>query len=138
LRDGWPDGRIKLYLARSLLWARRAQSVLFQEGGYLPLVTRGPSARRLCAFARRKDDAVIVIIVPRLVVSLATGQGRMPLGPVWENSAIVAPTAIAGRRWTNLLTGERVPVMSDGEDRVWRAGDVFATLPAAVLIAAPD
>ncbi|MGH6990412.1 MAG: malto-oligosyltrehalose synthase, partial [Stellaceae bacterium] len=137
LLDAWPDGRIKLHLAAALLRARRERPLLFAAGGYLPLQTRGEFGRRLCAFARRHDESAMVVIVPRLVVGLGAGQGRMPVGSAWTDSMIVAPASLAARGWSNLLSGERVLLAGDGEDRGWRAHEMFRTLPVAVLIAEP-
>jgi malto-oligosyltrehalose synthase len=135
LLDQWPDGRIKFYLQHALLAERRRQPLLFNDGSYLPLAVTGAHAGHIVAFARAKDDAAIVVVVPRLVVSLGAGEGRMPVGDVWTDSAVVCQPALAGRAWTNLLTSDvLVPYVDSGQELL-KARDVFAGLPVATLIA---
>src|SRR5581483_9922940 len=52
LLDSLEDGRVKLYVTRHALAARRAHSKLFAAGAYLPLRAGGARRRHVCAFAR--------------------------------------------------------------------------------------
>ena len=135
LLDQWPNGKIKFYLQHRLLAERRRQPVLFNDGGYLPLAATGAHADHIVAFARAKDDAAIVVVVPRLVVSLGAGEGRMPIGDVWTDSAVVCPPALTGREWTDLLTGGVLVPHVDSGQELFKARDVFAGLPVAALVA---
>src|SRR5207237_7361845 len=68
------DGRQKLFIVHRLLQMRRDHPELFAMGDYVPLaVTGAPIADHLCAFARRRDDAVLIVAVPSLVCGLYRG-----------------------------------------------------------------
>jgi (1->4)-alpha-D-glucan 1-alpha-D-glucosylmutase len=118
-----------------LLAERHRRPLLFNEGVYTALNVTGERAENLLAFTRTKDEAAIAVAVPRLVVSLGAGQRRMPIGDVWTDSAIVCPPMLAGRRWTDVFTGEVVALHCKGQDHVWKARDLFVDLPIAALIA---
>jgi (1->4)-alpha-D-glucan 1-alpha-D-glucosylmutase len=141
LLDRWRNGDIKLYLQSMLLRERRRAPAAFGEGAYTPLATRGEFADHLCAFARETEDAATIVVVPRLVVALGAGTGRMPIGPVWTDTAILSPASLAGKRWVNLFTGEAVRAAETAETAegdAWRAEDLLRALPVAVLVAAPE
>jgi (1->4)-alpha-D-glucan 1-alpha-D-glucosylmutase len=135
LLEEWPDGRIKLFLQSTLLSERRRQPDLFSDGAYTALGAKGGHADHICAFLRTKERAAIAVVVPRLVVGLDAGEGRMPIGPIWEDCAVPCPPSWEGRRWSNIFTGEAVAPSLEGEDRVWRVRDLFAVLPLAALVA---
>ncbi len=133
--ENWHDGNIKLYATAQLLAERQRRPVLFNDGVYTPLNVTGERTDNLLGFTRTKDEAALAVAVPRLVVSLGAGEGRMPIGDVWTDSAVVCPPTLAGRRWTNVFTGEVAALHSEGLDTVWKARDLFLDLPIAALIA---
>jgi maltooligosyltrehalose synthase len=51
----------------------------------------------------------------------------------WSGTRIRLPAELGGAAWTSPLTLERVAAQEDGLD----AGDLFGTLPVALLVAAP-
>lgn len=136
LLDQWTDGRIKLYVHAVLLAERQRRRVLFSDGAYTALATTGTHADNIVAFARAKDEAAIIVAVPRLVAKLGPGEGRMPLGEAWTDCAVICPPTLSERRWTNIFTGETIPLPREGEHRMWRVRDIFSVLPVATLIAA--
>jgi malto-oligosyltrehalose synthase len=133
--ENWHDGNIKLYATTELLAERHRRPLLFNDGVYTPLNVTGERTDNLLAFTRTKDEAAIAVAVPRLVVSLGVGEGRMPIGDAWTDSAVVCPPTLAARRWTNVFTGEVVALHGQGQDHVWKARDLFVDLPIAALIA---
>jgi (1->4)-alpha-D-glucan 1-alpha-D-glucosylmutase len=133
--QNWHDGNIKLYATAELLAERHRRPLLFNDGVYTALNVTGERADNLLAFARTRDEAAIAVAVPRLVVSLGAGEGRMPIGDAWTDSAVICPPTLAGRRWTNVFTGEVVALHGEGQDHVWKARDLFADLPIAALTA---
>ena len=133
--QNWRDGNIKLYVTTELLAERRRRPLLFSDGVYTALNVTGEWADNLLAFTRTKDEAAIAVAVPRLAVSLGAGEGQMPIGGAWTDSAVVCPPTLAGRRWTNLFTGEVVAPHVEGQDHVWKARALFAGLPIAALTA---
>ncbi|HUS82453.1 MAG TPA: malto-oligosyltrehalose synthase, partial [Dehalococcoidia bacterium] len=66
LTTGWVDGRLKLYVLSRALRFRRDHESLFSSGGYVALDTRGSSAGTVFACARRRGDAWVVCLIPRL------------------------------------------------------------------------
>jgi len=74
----WPDGRIKLFLAKHLLQLRRGHAHLFERGEYLPLRTSGTFAECCVSFVRRLDDNWIAVIAPRLSSRI----GFPPIGEI--------------------------------------------------------
>jgi len=133
--QNWHDGNIKLYATAALLAERHRRPLLFNDGVYTALNVTGERADNLLAFTRTKDEAAIAVAVPRLVVSLGAGEGRMPIGDAWTDSAVVCPPRLASRRWTNVFTGEVVALQGEGQDHVWKARDLFVDLPIAALTA---
>jgi (1->4)-alpha-D-glucan 1-alpha-D-glucosylmutase len=133
--QNWHDGNIKLYATAELLAERHRRPLLFNDGAYTALNVTGERADNLLAFTRTKDEAAIAVAVPRLVVSLGAGEGQMPISDAWTDSAVVCPPTLAGRRWTNVFTGEVVALHGEGQDCVWKARDLFADLPIAALTA---
>jgi len=129
LLDRIEDGRAKLYLTWKTLARRRALAGLFRDGEYLPLAVEGRRAEHLCAFARRHDQATVVVVVPRCVAHLAP-EGRLPLEKVWADTWVEAPSAGA---FENVLTGEnhRTERRSD-RDRL-SAAALLRSFPVAML-----
>jgi (1->4)-alpha-D-glucan 1-alpha-D-glucosylmutase len=126
------DGRIKLYLTWAALELRREREALFALGEYLPLRASGPASEHVVAFARRHGDDALVVAAGRLFAALDAA-ARPPVGPVWEETALDAPTA---GEWVNLLTGERVSTRDEAGAPRLAAAEVFATLPWALLVRA--
>ncbi|MBI3978715.1 MAG: malto-oligosyltrehalose synthase, partial [Chloroflexi bacterium] len=128
------DGRIKLYLIHRTLRFRRACEPLFTSGTYRPLEARGAQEDHVCAFARALGEETILVVVPRLVVGLAAGAERPPMGPdVWQDTRLALPDEPAGRRYRNLFTGEVLAVDArDGESGLSLAA-VLAHFPVALL-----
>jgi (1->4)-alpha-D-glucan 1-alpha-D-glucosylmutase len=128
------DDRLKLFVTGGLLRFRRAQSALFQCGGYSPLRVDGFRRDHLFAFARTLRGQHVLVVVPRLVAALLPEADVPPLGErVWGDSRIeLPPDGTPGYR--HVLTGACIPVQhSNGEAPSLRAGDVFAHLPVAIL-----
>jgi maltooligosyltrehalose synthase len=62
----WRDGRIKQALIARTLALRRVFPALFAGGGYEPLDVRGAFPDRVVAFARRFNEELVAVIIPRL------------------------------------------------------------------------
>jgi (1->4)-alpha-D-glucan 1-alpha-D-glucosylmutase len=123
LAPSWQDGREKLFVTQRLLALRRANPGLFAAGDYQPLeIGAGRHADRLCAFARRHGDVLMVAAVPRLTWGLFRDGETAD----WGATEIALPAA---EGWHNVFTGERL----DGRQQV-RAGELFREFPVAVLV----
>jgi (1->4)-alpha-D-glucan 1-alpha-D-glucosylmutase len=124
----WADGRIKLATIATLLRHRRDASELYTEGDYQPLPAVGAHAEELCAFARTRGPLLMIVAVAR-------GSRRRQQPEFDDNTVLSVPEALHRRQWRELLTGRTLPPAS-GQ---FRATDLFADLPAAVLVAdVPD
>jgi len=137
LLDTWTDGRIKFFISAALLGLRRARPDLFSRGEYAPLAAAGAAADHLVAFARTTEAEALIVAVPRLVAGLGAGEGNMPIGDAWADTAITCPPALANRDWQNTLTGETIAVRNAGNIPAWQARELFAILPVATLHAGP-
>ncbi|MBI1993856.1 MAG: malto-oligosyltrehalose synthase [Deltaproteobacteria bacterium] len=128
----WQDGRVKLYLIYKALHFRRTQSLLFQEGHYIPLYASGKPREHLCAFARKKGKAWALAVVPRLT-SAWIKTASLPVGrECWGDSRLYLPRQ-APTLWLNLLTREELEAASGKEAKELRLSDVFQTFPVALL-----
>jgi (1->4)-alpha-D-glucan 1-alpha-D-glucosylmutase len=126
------DGCIKLYLIERTLRCRHTLPRLFAEGSYGALEATGPHAEHVVAFARRQDDAEMVVVTPRLVTRL-TGEDAAPLGDVWNGDFLTLPNATPGTAYTHLFTNERIiAVEQDGKIGLPLTA-IFANFPVAVL-----
>jgi (1->4)-alpha-D-glucan 1-alpha-D-glucosylmutase len=126
------DGALKLYLTQRVLDIRRTNRDLFERGEYIPLEIAGRQRDQLCAYARRLDDREIIVVVPRLVATLAKNE---PDGSeVWGNTQILPSDVSEGTRYQNVFTGEIVtPDFTDGQ-AAFAVADLFMTLPVACLV----
>jgi (1->4)-alpha-D-glucan 1-alpha-D-glucosylmutase len=122
LAGSWQDGREKLFVIRRLLELRGAQPALFASGDYQPLeIGDGRNSDRLCAFARRHEDRLIAVAVPRLTYGLFRDGGPADFGA----TEIALPPA---ETWRNVMTGETI----EPRDRL-RASELLRQFPVAVL-----
>ncbi len=141
LLENMQDGRIKLYLTWKTLAWRREHEQLFREGSYVALKAHGQRAGHACAFARRHENGILLVIVPRLFDALDGEQDRFPrfpVGPsVWGDTWLGLPRELARRKWTNVLTGENVdeqePEGEGDKSRRLELTRLFGTFPYALL-----
>lgn len=127
------DGRIKLYLTQRALEFRRQHPDLFAQGDYHVLEAQGEKARHAVAFARSYATESMIVVAPRLVVGLAGGEERAPLGAVWGDTWLPLPEDLAERRYRNWFTGEVFMVETvDGLPGL-RLAAVLESFPVALL-----
>lgn len=127
-------GMVKLYLIYRLLNFRREHEALFRDGAYLPLQVEGEQSSHVCAFARQGEDQLLVVVVPRLIVSLADGAEILPTGEgIWGDTVIVLPADFSGEHLENLITGETVPVDTEVSLHTVPMSRVLQQFPVAAL-----
>ena len=122
LSGDWQDGREKLFVIRKLLDLRRSHPDLFVQGDYRPVEAEEGSASHICAFARARGEAQIMVIVPRLVYRLYDGS----FSAKWGATKIALPPG----DWRDVFTGR----WQDG-DRSVSVAQLLADFPVAVLSA---
>lgn len=137
LLDMWTDGRIKLFLTALALRWRSRHPLVFSRGEYIPVRARGLRRNHLVAFARRHGANVIMVVVPRLTMTLAAGRA-WPVGDAcWTQTTLLLPKQLAVGEFCNLTTGERVTPRDESGRRVLRMEQVLTVCPVALLWAGP-
>lgn len=132
----WQTGAIKLYLTLTCLDYRKRNRLLFENGSYMALDSRGLFAEHVCAFARRVEDRTTLTVIPRFLTAILRKTSE-PLGlEAWDDSCIILPDEIASNVFHNVLTKETIKAEIREGVRVLALGEVFATFPAALLEAA--
>ena len=121
------SGKIKLWLTHQLFDLRKAHEVLFSEGDYLPLKTKGSYKDHIFAFARKHKQTYVVIAVPLHAAILCKEQNTDILGLNWKDTRIELPEGV-NSEWENLLFGD-----TEGHERVVSPADIFKKMPFAVL-----
>lgn len=122
------DGRIKLFLVKRALAARRDNAYLFEKAGYQGLEVAGEHVRHVVAFARLQAGPCAVCVVPRFLTHLVA-EGEFPLGrEVWGDTCVMLPAGVS-RRWTCTISGGHVL----GTDRIM-VGDALGLFPVSLLL----
>jgi (1->4)-alpha-D-glucan 1-alpha-D-glucosylmutase len=128
LLKSWRDGRIKMFVTRTLLRFRQDRREMFLNEHYVPLDTSGLQSDRIVAYERRGTT----VIVPRLVGGVG-GAGDVPLGDAWGDTVIAAHARRARRPTRNLFTGDTVII--GGNEPLLAVSQVLRDFPVAVLAA---
>jgi len=132
------DPRCKLFLHLKVLELRRRDPELFERGEYLPLKTAGRCAPHLCAFARRLEGRLAIVLAPRLYLKLMSTVGASgddpgpPLGAaVWQDTEVRLPFALEAPL-RGVLDGETVAA-SRGSAPAILAAAALQSFPVALL-----
>ena len=132
LLASWQDGRIKQHVIAATLALRRRHPDLFETGSYEPIEALGTFADRVIAFARRTEQAMIIVVVPRLIAALLQDREQpCPAPAAWGDTRLELPPAFADRELLDHLT-ERPVRRPSGALMV---ADGLADLPVALLVA---
>ncbi|WP_462329903.1 malto-oligosyltrehalose synthase [Thiohalocapsa halophila] len=142
------DGRAKLHLIHRVLALRGQDPTLFADGDYRPLEVSGPHAEHVCAFARmlprQADGRALVVIVPRLLATLAL-QGDPANAPAvvrtdlfttadWQATLVSVP----GPAWRERIGGSRLDAARRDGHQVLRVAEALRHFPAALLTPADE
>jgi (1->4)-alpha-D-glucan 1-alpha-D-glucosylmutase len=129
---GAADGKIKFYLTRTLLRARRAKPEFWRQASYRPLSPVGSGSKHLICFSREYRGEVRLAIASRLAFTLA--KGAPPTGEIWGDTRIPLPAEFGEvDRWTCGVAGHYVRVFRDAGGSVSRAADALSYAPVALL-----
>ena len=132
--DAWPDGRVKLHVASTLLRARRARPELWLRGDYRPLTVDLAVDASAMAFARTHERDGWALVMTGL--RTARLPGLWPVGPAWATSRVLLPTDSPVTAWRDLLTGAVVTPTRTASEQWMSLAEVFQAAPVAVLV--PD
>jgi (1->4)-alpha-D-glucan 1-alpha-D-glucosylmutase len=124
------DGRAKCFVTWRALNCRREHPDLFRDGDYLPLRVDGARENHICAFARRREGDLAVVVAPRLFKTLQLECGG-EVGAVWQGNRLEVPAA---GDYRNVLTGEcHAAELEQG--RFWLPLEgILAHFPVALLM----
>jgi len=130
----WRTGAVKLFLIATALNYRKENRALFEKGEYIPVDSGGSLGDNVCASARRLEDKAVLTVAPRFLAPVIERTGKPPLGRrAWKDSWIIVPDEISSDLFRNVLTNETVGTKAREGSRVLALGEVFASLPAALL-----
>ena len=99
--ENWRDGRVKLATLHILLDFRRQYPELLERGTYEPLAAAGKRSEQVCAFARRHEQSVLIVIG-------TLGPSDKAADPRGAGAMVILPEDLGGRVWHDLLTGRQV------------------------------
>ncbi|MBV9102870.1 MAG: malto-oligosyltrehalose synthase, partial [Candidatus Eremiobacteraeota bacterium] len=125
LLGNWRDGRVKMFVTRTLLRLRETRREMFLNDEYAALETVGQYAGHVVALERRGAIA----IVPRLVGALG-GDVTPPLGATWGDTGVLTSHRRTAQSYRDLFTREIV--RTSGEPL--RVAEVLSHFPVAVLL----
>jgi (1->4)-alpha-D-glucan 1-alpha-D-glucosylmutase len=129
------DDRMKLYLTTTMLRLRRARRDTFDRGRYVPVAVDGARREHVFAFTRDLDAHRVLVVVPRLVATLAPNGDASPLGErVWGDTQLILPEGPGGP-FRDIFTDATIDgaVAGRGGATTLRVADVLARFPVGVL-----
>jgi (1->4)-alpha-D-glucan 1-alpha-D-glucosylmutase len=117
----WQDGALKLYVTHAALRTRARLPEVFRAGDYEPV----DGGEHVVAFARTLAERRVIVLVPRLTLSLVNSAGRWATGDVWHDATVELRHGV----YRDVLTGRRHQA-----GPTLRLADIFADLPVALLV----
>jgi len=134
LVDTWEDGRIKMYVTWKALNFRKEYGRLLARTRYMPLEAAGGRTANICAFARRAEGAVFIVVVPRFLMGFLDAESERPAlrEGTWDGSFLLLPS-LRVSCYENVFTGEVIKRMRYMEAGALRLADLFRTFPVALL-----
>jgi (1->4)-alpha-D-glucan 1-alpha-D-glucosylmutase len=92
LLAGPESGEVKMFVTWTVLQARRKSKSLFENGAYRPVQIRGSKRDHAVAFARDWEKQSMIVVAPRLPLTLAGSERKPPLGAgVWADTQLDLP-----------------------------------------------
>lgn len=133
------DPRCKLFLHVRTLQVRRRDPELFERGDYLPLKVAGRRASHLCAFARRLENRLAIVIAPRLHLKLAgaaapaSDEPPRPLpAELWGDTVVQLPPGLEAPL-QGALDGTLLPCTAGQGPPAIMAAAALQSFPVALL-----
>ncbi|NGM66934.1 malto-oligosyltrehalose synthase [Sphingobacterium sp. SGR-19] len=120
------NGKIKLWLMKTLLAIRNKYSSIFTKGEYVPLEVKGKYHEHILAFARNHKDEWLVVVVPLHLAAIEELRNRVVQGFDWQDTTVVLPNS-KPVQWRHLLS----PIEDEGTTLA--ISSVFKDYPLAVI-----
>jgi malto-oligosyltrehalose synthase len=127
------DGRAKLYLTWRALKYRGEQAGLFERGAYVPLEVSGERSEHICAFARRLDSTIAVIVAGRWFATLPKRREQGPRWFDWGDTLVQLPPG----HYRDVLTAQPLAAEAGGASVDALLGDFPAALLHGVEVSPP-
>lgn len=121
------NGALKQRVTAILLGHRRAYPDLYLGGTYTQIRVNGPAAEHVIAWLRYSGDEQLLVVVPRLLYTLADGGQIMTNPQICAGTSLALPAHLSSDGWTNILAENTE--LNDSTDLV----EIFGTMPLAVL-----
>jgi len=124
------SGKIKMWLTKTLLKIRKAESEVFERGAYIPLRVQGKYSQHICAFARQCKQQWLITVVPLGFAKCCKDQYVAADNFNWEDTEVLLPNR-APLSWQNLLTGKK-----EHKDPLYEGiliSQLFNHIPMAVI-----
>ncbi len=136
LLENMEDGRIKLFMMVQTLRFRNRYAALFSDGEYVKINSRGLCAAHLLAFARKNRSQWVIVVVPRLnlSLSLSNNESRPLSADLWQDTWLELPADGPLQYW-ELFSQRQVRSQQQQRDVLLAVSDVFRCFPCAVLAA---
>lgn len=127
--EKYRDGRIKMLVVSVLLNLRKDNPEVFLDGNYLPVHVQGPHKDNIVAFLRSNGTKTILVLVPRLTLSL--GRMILPVGSsIWSDDTVTVPDSVDSD-FTDVFTGQHRHISSGSKINV---GELMESVPFCVLV----
>jgi (1->4)-alpha-D-glucan 1-alpha-D-glucosylmutase len=127
------DGRLKLFLIRTILRCRRADPRFFAEAAYVPVAAFGDQRDHIVSFARIGERRSMIAVATRFFLKLGLRLQPAIGQSVWLDSAVVAPEAASASAYRNILSGRTVRTARYRGKLLLPLSEVLAELPVALL-----
>jgi (1->4)-alpha-D-glucan 1-alpha-D-glucosylmutase len=127
----WRDGQFKQRLIAQLLALRRDREVCFAPETYEPIVPEGLRAPNILAYARRSENAAVLVAVARHCALSCIESGMpVPAADFWGDTIVPLSPELARRSWRPLFANTEIPVGSAAIS----CASLFGRLPVCVLV----
>jgi malto-oligosyltrehalose synthase/4-alpha-glucanotransferase len=121
------NAKIKLWLTSQLFHLRKSDPLIFGNGEYIPLKTRGEYKQHLMAFARKYKKDFYVVVVPMHIAALCKEQQTSFFELDWKDTSVVLPDNLSPE-WTNVFSGQAMELQGK-----LSPSDLFQQLPVSLL-----
>ena len=103
--QSWRSGQLLQQVIARCLRVRKQRPALFRTGDYLPIAASGAHESKVIAYGRADSRDALIVIAPRLVFD-ALHDHEAADAARWADTSLTLPTALANRRYRNILTGD--------------------------------
>lgn len=127
------DGRIKLYITKTMLQIRQRYGDVFTKGTYHPLTIHGDNQNHLIAFAWQFDKKVFIAITTRFLIPLMQNSSLIIPSKTWNNHFVSLTEELGSHPFQDVLSGKScTPQKNNGEYKL-NLEEILSPAPFAIL-----